>query len=72
MLKGQMAQNISQQMMQQAQGMSSEDMAAMREMMRQLNQMMRTRWRGGSLTSTGLCSSSAPCSAPTRPRASRN
>ena len=46
MLKGQMAQNISQEMMQQAQGMSSEDMAAMREMMRQLNQMMRDKMEG--------------------------
>ena len=41
-----MAQNISQEMMQQAQGMSSEDMAAMREMMRQLNQMMRDQDAG--------------------------
>ena len=39
MLKNQMAQNISQQMVQQAQSMSPESMAAMREMMRQLNQM---------------------------------
>ena len=46
MLKSQMAQNISQQMMQQAQGMSPEDMAAMREMMRQLNQMMRDKMEG--------------------------
>ena len=46
MMKGQMAQNISQQMMQQAQAMSPEDMAAMREMMRQLNQMMRDKMEG--------------------------
>ena len=46
MLKSQMAQNISQQMMQQAQGMSAEDMAAMQEMMRQLNQMMRDKMEG--------------------------
>ena len=46
MLKSQMAQNISQDMMQQAQGMSPEDMAAMREMMRQLNQMMRDKMEG--------------------------
>ena len=46
MLKSQMAQNISQEMMQQAQGMSPEDMAAMREMMRQLNQMMRDKMEG--------------------------
>ena len=46
MLKSQMAQNISQEMMQQAQGMSPEDMVAMREMMRQLNQMMRDKMEG--------------------------
>jgi len=46
MLKNQMAQNISQQMQQQIQGMSPEDMAAMAEMMRQLNQMMRDKMEG--------------------------
>jgi uncharacterized protein with von Willebrand factor type A (vWA) domain len=46
MLKSQMAQNISQQMMQQVQGMSPEEMAAMREMIRQLNQMMRDKMDG--------------------------
>ncbi len=46
MLKSQMAQNISQQMQQQIQNMSPEDMAATREMMRQLNQMMRDKLAG--------------------------
>jgi uncharacterized protein with von Willebrand factor type A (vWA) domain len=46
MLKSQMAQNISQQMTQQIQGMSPEEMAAMREMIRQLNQMMRDKMDG--------------------------
>ena len=46
MLKNQMAQNISQQMVQQAQSMSPESMAAMREMMRQLNQMTRDKMEG--------------------------
>ena len=46
MLKSQMAQNISQQMQQQVQNMSPEDMAATREMMRQLNEMMRDRLAG--------------------------
>ncbi len=46
MLKSQMAQNISQQMQQQVQNMSPEDMAATREMMRQLNQMMRDKLDG--------------------------
>jgi uncharacterized protein with von Willebrand factor type A (vWA) domain len=46
MLKSQMAQNFSQQMKQQIQGMSPQEMAAMREMMRQLNQMMRDKMAG--------------------------
>ena len=46
MLKNQMAQNISQRMQQQIQGMTLEDMAATREMMRQLNQMMRDKMDG--------------------------
>ena len=46
MLKSQMAQNISQRMQQQIQGMTPEDMAATREMMRQLNQMMRDKMDG--------------------------
>ena len=46
MLKSQMAQNISQQMQQQIQNMSPEDMAATREMMRQLNEMMRDKLAG--------------------------
>ena len=45
-LKGQMAQNISQQMQQQIQGMSPEQMAGMREMMKQLNKMMRDKMAG--------------------------
>ena len=46
MLKSQMAQNISQRMQQQIQGMTPEDMAATREMMRRLNQMMRDKMDG--------------------------
>ena len=45
-LKSQMAQTMSQQMQQQLQSMSPDDMAAAREMMRQLNQMMRDRLDG--------------------------
>lgn len=45
-LKSQMAQNISQQMQQQIQNMSPEDLAATREMMRDLNQMMRDKLQG--------------------------
>jgi uncharacterized protein with von Willebrand factor type A (vWA) domain len=46
MLKSQMAQNISQQMMQQIQGMSPGEMAAMREMIREISQMMRDKMQG--------------------------
>ena len=46
MLKSQMAQNISQRMQQHIQGMTPEDMAATREMMRRLNQMMRDKMDG--------------------------
>ena len=46
MLKSQMAQNISQQMSEQIQGMTEEQMAAMREMLNQLNQMMWDRMQG--------------------------
>ena len=46
LLKSQMAQNISQQMQQAIQNMSPDDMAAAREMMRDLNQMMRDKMQG--------------------------
>ncbi|MCH7842276.1 MAG: VWA domain-containing protein [Chloroflexi bacterium] len=46
MLKSQMAQNMGQQMVDQVKGMSEEDMAATREMMRQLNQMIRDKMAG--------------------------
>ncbi|PKB71618.1 MAG: hypothetical protein BZY87_04440 [SAR202 cluster bacterium Io17-Chloro-G6] len=46
MLKSQMAQNMGQQMMDQVKGMSEEDMAATREMMQQLNQMIKDKLSG--------------------------
>ena len=45
-LKSQMAQNMGQQIMDQAKGMSPEDMAATREMMQQLNQMIKDKLSG--------------------------
>ena len=45
-LKSQMAQNMGQQMMDQVKGMSEEDMAATREMMRALNQMIQDKLAG--------------------------
>ncbi len=46
MLRQQMAQNFSQDMMQQLQNMTPEDMAAIREMLRQLNQMLQDKAMG--------------------------
>ena len=46
MLKGQMAQNVSQQMQEQMQNMTPEQMEAMRQMMQDLNQMLRDRMEG--------------------------
>ena len=46
MLRGQMAQNVSQDMMQQIQNMTPEDMAGLCEMLRQLNQMLEDRAMG--------------------------
>ena len=45
-LKSQMAQNMGQQMMDQLKGMSPEDMAATREMMGQINQMIKDKLSG--------------------------
>ena len=46
MLKSQMAQNMGQQMRDQIQGMTPEQMAEMQEMLRQMNQMMRDKLEG--------------------------
>ena len=46
MLRSQMAQNVSQDMMQRLQNMTPGDMAAAREMLRQLNQMLRDKAMG--------------------------
>ena len=46
MLRQQMAQNVSQDMMQSIQNMTPEQMSAMAEMLRQLNQMMRDKAAG--------------------------
>ncbi len=46
LLKSQMAQNMSQQLQQQIQGMSPEQQAAMQEMLRQLNEMLRDKLAG--------------------------
>jgi uncharacterized protein with von Willebrand factor type A (vWA) domain len=46
MLKRQMAQNMSQQMKERIQGLSPEEMAGLREMLRQLNEMLRDKMAG--------------------------
>ncbi len=46
LLKSQMAQNMGQQMMDQVRGMSEEDMAATRDMMQALNQMIKDKLSG--------------------------
>ena len=45
-LKSQMSQNMGQQMMDQIKGMSEEDQAATRDMMRALNEMIRDKMSG--------------------------
>ena len=45
-LKSQMAQNMGQQMMDQVKGMSEDDMAASREMMQAINQMIKDKLAG--------------------------
>ncbi len=68
MLKSQMAQNISQQMMQQAQDITPEDMAAMREMMRQLNGMMRDQLEGREPDFQGFMQQFSPMFGPNPPQ----
>ena len=68
MLKSQMAQNISQQMQQQIQNMSPEDMAATREMMRDLNQMMRDKLQGREPDFDGFMDKWGPMFGPNPPQ----
>ena len=46
LLRSQMAQNVSQELTQRLQNMTPQDMAALREMLRQLNQMLQDRAMG--------------------------
>ena len=68
LLKGQMAQNISQQMRDQVQNMSPEEMAAMREMMRQLNQMIRDKMSGREPDFDGFMQQFGPMFGPNPPQ----
>ena len=68
LLKGQMAQNISQQMRDQVQNMSPEEMAALREMMRQLNQMIRDKMSGREPDFDGFMQQFGPMFGPNPPQ----
>jgi len=68
MLKSQMAQNFSQQMKERIQGMSPEEMSALREMMRQLNQMMRDKMAGREPDFDGFMQQFGPLFGPNPPQ----
>ena len=68
LLKSQMAQNISQQMQQSLQNMSPEDMAAVREMMRDLNRMMQDKLQGRQPDFDGFMDQWGPMFGPNPPQ----
>ena len=68
MLRSQMAQNISQDLMQSIQSMTSEDMAAMREMLHQLNQMLRDKALGREPDFDGFMQRFGPLFGPNPPQ----
>ena len=68
LLKGQMAQNISQQMQQAIQNMSPEDLAATREMMRDLNRMMQDKLQGREPDFNGFMDQWGPMFGPNPPQ----
>ena len=67
-LRGQMAQNFSQDMMQNLQSMTPEDMAALREMLRQLNQMLQDKAMGREPDFDGFMQQFGPMFGPNPPR----
>ena len=68
MLKSQMAQNFSQDMMQRIQDMSPEEMAGLREMLSQLNQMLRDRAEGREPDFQGFMDQFGPMFGPNPPQ----
>ena len=68
MLKSQMAQNFSQDMMQRIQGMSSEEMEGLREMLRQLNRMLQDRAEGREPDFQGFMDRFGPMFGPNPPQ----
>ena len=68
MLKSQMAQNFSQDMKQRIQDMSPEEMAGLREMLSQLNQMLRDRAEGREPEFQGFMDQFGPMFGPNPPQ----
>ena len=68
MLRSQMAQNISRDMMQQLGDITPEDMAAMREMLHQLNQMLRDKALGREPDFDGFMQRFGPLFGPNPPQ----
>ena len=68
MLKSQMAQNFSQDMMQRIQGMSSEEMEGLREMLRQFNRMLQDRAEGREPDFQGFMDRFGPMFGPNPPQ----
>ncbi len=68
MLRRQMAQNFSQDMMQRLQNMTPEEMAALREMLRQLNQMLQDRAMGREPNFEGFMQQFGPMFGPNPPQ----
>ena len=68
MLRSQMAQNISWDMMQRLGDITPEDMAAMREMLHQLNQMLRDKTLGRAPDFDGFMERFVPLFGPNSPQ----
>ena len=68
MLRGQMAQNFSQDLTQRLQNMSPEEMAALREMLSQLNQMLQDRAMGREPDFDGFMQQFGPNIGPNPPQ----
>ncbi len=68
MLKGRMAENFSQELKQQLQGMSPQEMSGLRDMLRQLNQMLRDRLEGHEPDFDGFMQQYGPLFEPNPPQ----
>ena len=68
MLKRQMAQNFSQDFVQRLQSMTPEEMAALRDMLRQLNQMLQDKAMGREPDFDGFMQQFGPMFGPNPPR----